>query len=241
MSRSRAFTFTINNHTFDDLCCVLDLVADYIIFGFEVGDDKVPHIQGYVHFSNARHFKSVSKMLPRAHVEVAKGNAMQNRTYCSKQGEFYEFGECPQQGRCTWARIEAAMKDPKSDPFVYRQYSKLYKEVTQKENKDHQRILNIIPVKDRFFWAKKHSTVCWDSQLDSYDNEEAIFIPAYMDKQFIEEWCNGYPIKIRRGYELITVDPEYIYLMYSDSQERGYLIKKYVDYIDNVYDEKEPW
>lgn len=239
-TRSRAYTFTINNHTFEDLCDVVNLVADYIVFGFEVGEDGTPHIQGYVHFSNARHFKSVSKMLPRAHIEVAKGSPIQNRTYCTKGGEYYEFGECPQQGKCTWARIEAAMNDPKSDPFVYKQYNKMYKEIKSKERKDHQRILNIIRYEDRFHYAKRHSTVLFDITAETYGDEEAIFLAAYLDKPFIEEWCNGYPPKIKRGYELITVDPEYIYLMYTDMKERNYLVKKYGDYIENVYDEKEP-
>lgn len=242
MSRSRGYVFTINNYTFKDICSVVDLTADYIVFGFETGNSKeVPHIQGYVHFNNARHFKSVSKMLPRAAIYSAKGTPQQNLTYCSKQGEFYEFGELPQQGKCKMERIEAAMSDPRSDFHIYHIYKKSYNDMLRKEKeKDHLRILNIIRFEDRYYYSKRHSTVSFDSQLEAYDNEEALFLPAYLDKLFVEDWCNDWPCKVKRGYEIITVDPEYIYLMYTDIQERNYLLKKYSEYIDNVYDEKEP-
>jgi len=37
----------------------------------------------------------VSKLIPRAHLEKAKGNSLQNYQYCTKQGDFYEKGNRP--------------------------------------------------------------------------------------------------------------------------------------------------
>jgi len=52
--RSRAWCFTINNDTFDDLEKMLDMTFQYLVFGFETGGKKkVCHIQGYVYFNNA--------------------------------------------------------------------------------------------------------------------------------------------------------------------------------------------
>jgi len=72
--RSRAWCFTINNDTFDDLEKMLDMTFQYLVFGFETGGKKkVCHIQGYVYFNNALSQSSVKKKLPRAHLEVTKG------------------------------------------------------------------------------------------------------------------------------------------------------------------------
>jgi len=68
--RSRAWCFTINNDTFDDLEKMLDMTFQYLVFGFETGGKKkVCHIQGYVYFNNALSQSSVKKKLPRAHLE----------------------------------------------------------------------------------------------------------------------------------------------------------------------------
>lgn len=104
MSRSRGFVFTINNFDDERLVSVKAYLQDhtqYGIVGIERGESGTPHLQGYIYFRNAKSFSSVVNALgePRAHVERARGTPKQNRTYCSKQGDFYEFGTCPEQGR----------------------------------------------------------------------------------------------------------------------------------------------
>lgn len=95
--RSRGWCFTINNPTFDDLERVVDMSVDYMIFAFEKVSTE--HIQGYAYFRNQRHVKAIKKMLPRAHLEVQKGTKIEALIYCMKQGEYYEFGDRPHQGR----------------------------------------------------------------------------------------------------------------------------------------------
>lgn len=102
MSRARGFCFTINNYTDEDISRCLECIDScvYSVIGFEEGSEKhTPHIQGYGYWKNARTIKAISKEMPRAHIEIAKGNAEQNRTYCIKSGEFNEFGTMPKQGR----------------------------------------------------------------------------------------------------------------------------------------------
>lgn len=104
MSRQRAFCFTINNYTDADCDSVTALAnhAQYIVCGKEVGESNTPHLQGYVYFENQRTFASVSKKLPRAHLEKAKGTPAQNREYCKKQNNILlEAGEIPSQGSRT--------------------------------------------------------------------------------------------------------------------------------------------
>lgn len=94
--RSRAFCITWNNYpttwrsTFDSI------PLRYWIMGKEVAPTTgTPHLQGYLYYENARSIRSVRKSLPGCHVLVARGTAEQNKTYCSKSGDFYESGICP--------------------------------------------------------------------------------------------------------------------------------------------------
>lgn len=88
--RSRKWCFTLNNYTQSEYKMLTQNFKDFkYIFGKEVGDDKkTPHIQGYVESKNQRSFNSIKTMLPRAHIEKAKGSAKQNWLYCSKDGDF---------------------------------------------------------------------------------------------------------------------------------------------------------
>lgn len=74
----------------------MDSGASYAIIGREVGDQGTPHLQGFVRFSNPRSFNSIRGMLlGQAHIERANGDAASNKEYCSKEGDFWEHGECP--------------------------------------------------------------------------------------------------------------------------------------------------
>jgi len=95
MSRSRNFCFTLNNYSPDDEEFVLSVPCRYVIFGREVGANGTPHLQGFIVFKNARSFDSVKNLVPRWHIEVARGNVDQNVDYCSKGGDVVEHGEKP--------------------------------------------------------------------------------------------------------------------------------------------------
>jgi len=106
--RYRGWCFTLNNYTEQDeehIKHVLTSFARYIIYGREVAPETgTPHLQGYVYFNNARQRKAVSRLLPRARLDVANGTAQQNRTYCTKEDDFFEWGEIPVE------RAEARMR-----------------------------------------------------------------------------------------------------------------------------------
>ena len=69
-----------------------DMPYKYLIYGREVGDEGTPHLQGYVQLKKITRLTGMKKLHPTAHWEVAKGTEEQNRTYCSKEGDFQEFG-----------------------------------------------------------------------------------------------------------------------------------------------------
>lgn len=237
MQRSRGWIFVINNDTFDDLINLLKITFRYMEFAFEHYDepDKTPHIQGFIYFDNAVTMSALKKSMPRAHLEAQKGSVKQNDIYISKETRPYKFGEKPTQGQCKMDRIELAMQDPMQDFHTYHIYRKSYKEAQRKNIEIHSRKLRIIDYKDRYKTAALHDTVSFDSSFDTYEDEQAIFVNAYCDKDNIVDWLNGYPPKIKRGYEIIMVNPSVIYVMYNTPKEYNYLVLKYSDNIDYDY------
>ena len=100
MSRSRSFCVTFNNYTDEDYNRLINITAEYLIVGKEVGDSGTPHLQCYYKFKLQRTFAAVKKdMGDKAHIEKAGGTPLQNKEYCSKGGSFIEKGEIPQQGK----------------------------------------------------------------------------------------------------------------------------------------------
>lgn len=100
MNRSRNFCFTLNNFDENEIELISNLKCKYCIFGKEKGENGTPHLQGYIMFNNARSFNSVKKLIPRAHIEVAKGSPYSNFEYCSKDNNFIEIGNRPKgQGK----------------------------------------------------------------------------------------------------------------------------------------------
>jgi len=73
--------------------------ATYLVYGHEVGESGNFHLQGYVHFKEKMSKSTVCAAIPGAHVEVARGNAIQNRVYCTKDDDYTEEGVLPAQGR----------------------------------------------------------------------------------------------------------------------------------------------
>jgi len=99
MSKSRAVCFTLNNYTEDEYSAIRDRLEEdcrYYCIGREIAETGTPHLQGYAYISGPRAFSSWKRILgDRAHIESAKGSPEQNREYCSKGGDFVEFGEIP--------------------------------------------------------------------------------------------------------------------------------------------------
>lgn len=108
--RARAWCFTLNNYTEGEVKSIDEVECRYMIYGREVGEEGTPHLQGYVYFQCQKTGSAVKKLLPRAHLEVAKGNPEQNVQYCSKQGDVTERGDKPIGGARKSATIKERME-----------------------------------------------------------------------------------------------------------------------------------
>lgn len=113
-NRSRGWCFTINNYVPENLLQIFEAGADYIAFGFEVGDSGTPHIQGYLWFENPIEQEVAEWLFPvigerakadgssRHHVEAQKARDPKRAyIYTMKEGCWYEFPDKdarPEQG-----------------------------------------------------------------------------------------------------------------------------------------------
>jgi hypothetical protein len=100
MPRSNAHVFTINNYSQDDVERLRSLGQSgeirYLVFGREKGAQGTPHIQGYVRWRKQIAFSlAKTQIAPRAYVDKANGSPESNKNYCSKEGDFEEFGIIP--------------------------------------------------------------------------------------------------------------------------------------------------
>lgn len=95
-SRHRAWCFTTNNYTDETLVLMRDLPCKYLVYGKEVSPTTgTPHLQGYVVLNSAKTRTALARLIPRSNLEVARGDSLQNFTYCSKEGDFIELGDRP--------------------------------------------------------------------------------------------------------------------------------------------------
>lgn len=96
MSRSNYWCFTINNPTDEETEGLQQLVpsgkATYLIYGKETGASGTYHLQGYIELPKRLRPNGLKLLLPRAHIEVRKGNSLQASEYCRKDGDIYEAG-----------------------------------------------------------------------------------------------------------------------------------------------------
>ena len=103
VKKSRLWCFTNYDLEFDYGKYLEETTATYIA----VGREKCPttgkeHDQGWVYFEGQRgSVKGVAKQLNNAHVEMCRGNIDQQEDYCSKDGEYREFGVKPKPGART--------------------------------------------------------------------------------------------------------------------------------------------
>ena len=119
MAQSRAFCFTLNNYTVLEQRLLEDHINEkcyYGCYGQEIAPETgTPHLQGYLYYSNMqkRSMKTWEKCLGsnRYNIRIAKGSPTQNRTYCSKEGNFHEFGILPVGQNDRWKESVEILKE----------------------------------------------------------------------------------------------------------------------------------
>jgi len=117
-SRSRKWCFTLNNFSVDEHSAVKAIPCRFLIFGVEEGDSGTPHLQGYIEFSKPQRLSAVKRLLPRAHLEIARGTVQENIDYCSKGGDVFRSGApANESGQQEILRWDAARESARTGDF----------------------------------------------------------------------------------------------------------------------------
>jgi len=108
------YAFTLNNYDEEEyahICAQAQVQAKYWICGKEVSPSGTPHLQGYLLLRRRHNLRDVRNLFgPRIHFEGARGSPQQNRSYCSKDGNFTEGGDIPTGVTKPKSRDELARK-----------------------------------------------------------------------------------------------------------------------------------
>lgn len=229
--RSRGWCFTTNNYDDDDIIDVLNTDADYICFGLEVGEQGTPHIQGYLHWNNPISFSTVKGLLNKSHIEKAGGTPQQNIDYCSKDNDFYEFGDRPISGKRSdldniYENIKrgATMEEIIAEnPGSAIRYSKSVERIRNMITKINE------PVPTEIYYTRDYRTFIPDV-LKIFDKKKVLFVKEEKDCYMFEPTyhtvlamltkClpedvfimagNGIPFQVAAGFERKEILPKYI-------------------------------
>lgn len=131
--RGSRWCFTLNNYTDQEVEIVNGVLSQpevrYAIYGKEVGGDEgTPHLQGFVAFKKDWSLTKLRNILSsRAHFERARATEQEQYAYCSKEGDFVEFGKRSTQGkRSDLQEAIQAVKDGKSIREIAENHSSAY-------------------------------------------------------------------------------------------------------------------
>lgn len=118
MSQSRGFCLTLNNYTVLEQRLLEDHINEKCVYGIvgqEVGENGTPHLQVYLYYKSAQKRSMVTweRLLGcnRYHIEVARGSPSDNKKYCSKEGNFQEFGTLPVSQNDRWEESVTLLRE----------------------------------------------------------------------------------------------------------------------------------
>lgn len=242
MNRSRSWCFTQNNYTAEHEDALRDINGEhgcrYLIFGREVGEQGTPHLQGYIYFNTVKSFKQVKALLPQGcNIRAALGSAEQNQTYCSKDGDFEEFGDMPmsqkekgERGSEFWAEqreiITHGNLEDIDDKLFITNYSSICS--IRKDNMDQPESLEPGALHDWFYGgpgtgksraAREENPGFFDKLLnkwwDGYKGEDVVILDDF-DKNHeklgshIKRWADLYPFKAEIKHGAMNIRPKKI-------------------------------
>lgn len=196
--KSRGWTWTAFNYTEDDIerlkAQAESKDVTYVCFGREIAPTtKNMHLQGYTRFSSPRTGKYAIKWIGtgQPHVEPTKGSPKQNKSYCSKEGDFWEHGELPAQGKRTdLDAIKAAVKEGKNMREIA-DMCESYQAVRMAEI--WQKYMKPPPVRDvtlHWYWGNTGTGKSFSAFKEAYEKSDGDYWTAGIgNREFWEGYC----------------------------------------------------
>lgn len=229
----------------EDIGNLSDYNPSYMIYGFEgvrENSSVHPHIHIYIHFNNARSHQSIMKMFSKQHYIEPVQDPSAMISYCKGylhgelkepdigENDWFEEGIPIQNGVCTsQQKVIMAIEEGLTDRELREKFPSwmLYHEKKVHDyrrnlylDSDHERKFVSMKLENLSRFLKEHNidkrSVCFERS--SYNGHRVHMVP----EQLIEKdsilmlWQDGFSPEIRRGYELIPFNPEYVILYHSE-------------------------
>lgn len=197
MSRQRNHNYciTINNYSEEELAyCRANPPKDvqYIGFELETGDNGTPHIQGFVHYTNAVPFNTVKKHFPRAHIEAMRGSLEHNTKYCSKEGKLEQYGNKPKS-------MKEAAKQSAEERWALAKAGK-FQQLPPEQIKTYEYIHSKYADKPKSLDKLQNVWLCGPANCGKSSTVRRKW-PDYYDKERDNKWWDGY-----EGEKVVLID-----------------------------------
>jgi len=234
-ARVHNWTVTLNNYNEVDMDELKDVVsfADYYIFGFEGSDeiDLHPHIHLFLHYRNARAFKTVKAMFTKQHNIQPVEDVPAMISYCkgyhkgklksNTENVYLEDGQPPITGvNKISQRVIDAIKEGKTikeieeafPSYALHHYSKLEELYQRKRPAAQGR--GVLEVKSEY--EPQGEDVIYD--LADIVNTTTPVVVWYADTYVYSPMLRNYemygvPLRIKHGYKYLTIKPQKIIIV----------------------------
>lgn len=216
-----------------------EATMEYAIVGKEVCPDTGrEHGQGFVCFRNRQRFSGAKRLVGlRAHIEPARGTVRENRDYCSKDGNFVEWGSAPKepsvQGaegtKRKWNQIYESAKDGNLEAIpreiLVKHYSSLkricfdnaHKEVrTLDHNTPAGLWIHGPPGVGKSLWARNNCKSLFEKQInkwwDGYSKQDVVLLDDFDHVHkclghHLKRWADVYPFNAEVKGGAMTIRP----------------------------------
>jgi len=230
--RNRRWSLTLNNPTFEEIEKIRSIPLGNItraVFGLEHGESGTPHLQGFIHFKNAKTLTATKKFLgsDRWHLEVSRGTDFENWTYCHKEDESpIKFGDEPVEDGdlSVWARIVQHIDDGMTTNEIIRRYPEnalrcitaieKYRLDVDRENAEWRNLdVTYISgttgigktryVMEKYGYKNVYRATDKKHPFDMYAGQDVIVFEEFRSSYKIEDmlnWLDGYPIELPARY-----------------------------------------
>jgi len=223
MSQNRNYVFTYNNHTFKRMRkMIMDTRYTYMTFGFEVGEEGTPHLQGYIEFESPKRITEIRDYpFDKCRFAIRKGTQAEAINYCHKEGDYYEFGEKKNQGaRNDLLAIKAmidegcTLDDVANEHFGDFTRYNFQKYIDVKKVYDHGHCdVMIYRGDDPMSWKDVYPSTIYisgDEYLSCYDGEECIVFHNGGHYGDIERFAHDIPVPVKYGFQNRKILPKYV-------------------------------
>lgn len=193
-----------------------NLHVKYIIFGRELGEQGTPHLQGYLVLFKEKTLSATKTFIGinSIHLEVALGSSIQNKEYCSKEGDVFEKGTRPltakekgEEGKKYWSNLIKLSEDGKLDQ-IKAEDPKLYfhhiRTIQYHRTNAAQKPHSLEKLDNLWIWGKTGTGKSLSVELrypnaykkmqnkwwDGYNDEEVVFIDD-LDKKKAQDFMGA--------------------------------------------------